>query len=418
MSADTQSSAGSSEIITAANFDDKLRGLPFFFKLLCRVAMKLQTGAVTFVLPDGRELSFHGASELDTAGVIFIRNYDFARRVIFNGDIGFFESFADGQWDTPDLAQCLYVFARNADHINQTFASAPFLGWLDRLRHFMNRNTKTGSRRNIMAHYDLGNAFYEKWLDPTMTYSSARFPAPGADLAQAQTNKYRTLAQSIHLSPGDHILEIGSGWGGFAEFAAKEADARITGLTISKAQLEFAQERIFRQGLNEKVEFRLQDYRDENGQYDKVASIEMFEAVGKQYWPTYFQKIRDCLKPGGVAGLQIITIADRFFDDYLKSPDFIQRYVFPGGMLASPSILKKQIDQANLVWRDAAEFGQDYARTLHEWSRRFFAAWDDIAAMGFDERFKKLWHFYLAYCEAGFRARTTDVMQVSIARPN
>jgi len=417
MSAEKKPRARSLEIITATNFDDKLRGLPFFFKLLCRVALKLQIGSMTFVLPDGRRLNFCGIDELENAGVIVVHNFDVAHRVIFNGDIGFFESFADGQWNTPDLAQCLYVFARNADHINATFASAPLFSWFDRVRHFMNRNTKTGSRRNIMAHYDLGNGFYEKWLDQTMTYSSARFPASSTDLAEAQTNKYRTLAQAISLSAGDHILEIGSGWGGFAEFAAKETDAKITGLTISKAQLEFAQQRIFREGLNEKVEFRLQDYRDERGQYDKIASIEMFEAVGKEYWPVYFQKIRECLKPSGVAGLQVITIADRFFDDYLKSPDFIQRYVFPGGMLASPSILKKQINQANLVWTDAAAFGQDYARTLHEWSQRFFSAWDDIAALGFDEHFKKLWQYYLAYCEAGFRAQTTDVMQLSIARP-
>ena len=404
-------------IVTRDNRDQALAGLPLLFRLATNIAQRLHYGTLILQLPDGRALKFIGVEEQQSQGVIIVRNYDFARRTLLNGDIGFFESFADGQWDTPDLAGCLYVFARNADHMKKAFESSPVIAWIEKLRHALNKNTLTGSKRNIMAHYDLGNNFYEKWLDRTMTYSSARYPSDGAALEDAQTNKYRTLAQAIDLKPGDKVLEIGCGWGGFAEFAAKEYGACVTGLTISEAQLNYAQKRIQKNQLGEKASFRLQDYRTFEGEFDKIASIEMFEAVGKEYWPAYFDKLRTSLKPGGLAGLQIITIADRLFDHYRSSPDFIQRYVFPGGMLASPAILKTQIAEANLNWREAQAFGQDYARTLNEWYGRFLNAWDDIASMGFNERFKKLWRFYLAYCEAGFRAQTTDVMQVSLARP-
>ena len=308
-------------------------------------------------------------------------------------------------------------FARNADHIQGSFRAAPVLNFINNMSHAFNRNTRAGSKRNIMAHYDLGNSFYEKWLDRTMTYSSARFPSTDADLASAQLNKYKSLADSIGLQEGERVLEIGSGWGGFAEFAAKNMGANVTGLTLSPAQLDYARKRIFEAGLAEKVEFRLQDYRDVNGAFDKIVSIEMFEAVGQQYWQTYFDKVRDVLKPGGVAGLQVITIADRFYEPYLKSTDFIQRYIFPGGMLPSPSILQDHMKQAGLSLQSVNEFGQDYARTLAQWRHDFLAAWDEIREMGFDEKFKKLWRYYLAYCEAGFKAGTTNVCQVTVGRP-
>jgi cyclopropane-fatty-acyl-phospholipid synthase len=404
-------------IVTPLNREQLLSGAPLFFNLVCRLASKIRYGALTFVLPDGRTLKFIGQEETTSEGVIIIRDYAFARRAILGGDIGFFESFADDQWDTPSVADCLYVFARNADHMQEAFSKAPIIGWIHQLKHQLNNNTKTGARRNIMAHYDLGNRFYETWLDRTMTYSSAVFPSASSDLGAAQTNKYRRLAHAIDLKPGESVLEIGSGWGGFAEFAAKEVGANVTGVTISEAQLEYASARVQREGLSDRVELRLQDYRDVGGQFDNIASIEMFEAVGKQYWPAYFNKLRDCLKPGGVAGLQIITIADRFFDTYRKSTDFIQRHVFPGGMLPSPSVLKDQVERAGLLWMQAAGYGQHYARTLSEWHRRFLAAWGEIEPMGFDNRFRKLWRFYLGYCEAGFRAATTDVLQVAARRP-
>lgn len=396
--------------------DQTLAGLPLFMRLACNLASRIKYGALRFILPDGRELKFRGAEDAGVEGVINVRNFAFARRSVLGGDIGFFESFSDGDWDSPNVTDVLYVFARNADHVREAFKATPLIAFFDRLRHDFNKNTRQGARRNIMAHYDLGNDFYEKWLDRTMTYSSARF-APGvADLSAAQTNKYKTLAQSIALKPGESILEIGSGWGGFAEYAAKEIGAKVTGLTISPSQLDYARARIFREGLADRVEFRLLDYRDATGAFDKVASIEMFEAVGREYWPAYFRKVRDLLKPGGVAGIQTITIADRFFDTYSRSTDFIKRYVFPGGMLPSPDALKHEVARAGLLWQDAAAFGQDYAITLAEWRRRFLAAWDEIVAMGFDEKFKKLWQFYLSYCEAGFKAATTDVMQIRLAR--
>ncbi|MEM9616699.1 MAG: cyclopropane-fatty-acyl-phospholipid synthase family protein [Pseudomonadota bacterium] len=390
--------------------------LPFFFRQVCNYASNIRFGVLTFVLPDGRTIEFQGDEERQSQATIVIKDFAFARRSVFGGDIGFYESYADGQWDTPDLADCLYIFARNADHMQEVFVASPLLDMLNNIRHAFNANTKSGSRRNIMAHYDLGNSFYEKWLDRSMTYSSARYPSPNDDLENAQLNKYRSLAEAIDLRPGETVLEIGSGWGGFAEFAAKNIGANVTGLTLSPSQCDYARKRIFEQGLSEKVEFRLQDYRDVNETFDKIASIEMFEAVGKQYWQTYFNKVQSALNPGGIAGLQIITIADRMFDHYLKSTDFIQRYIFPGGVLPSPSALKGNIEKAGLQFRGAIDFGEDYARTLNEWHQRFLAAWNDIKELGFDDRFKSLWRFYLAYCEAGFRAGTTNVCQIAASK--
>jgi cyclopropane-fatty-acyl-phospholipid synthase len=285
------------------------------------------------------------------------------------------------------------------------------------LRHRRRENTRTGSKRNILAHYDLGNRFYEAWLDRSMTYSSAKFDAQVADLESAQQAKYRALAEHLALKPGDHVLEIGCGWGGFAEFAARECGARVTGITISDEQLHYARERMRRAGLESQVEIRSQDYRDVQGQFDKVASIEMFEAVGEKYWPAYFAKIAAVLKPGGRAALQIITIKDELFQHYSGRVDFLQRYIFPGGMLASLERLKEETAKAGLAWRKAEAFGQSYAETLAEWARRFAGKWEDIRALGFDEKFKRLWLFYLGYCEAGFRTGRTNVVQLELTKP-
>jgi cyclopropane-fatty-acyl-phospholipid synthase len=249
-----------------------------------------------------------------------------------------------------------------------------------------------------------------------MTYSSALYERPNQPLPEAQAAKYAALARTIDLSPGKHVLEIGCGWGGFAEFAAKEVGAKVTGITISQAQYDFARKRLFEQGLSEKANIRLIDYRDVQGQYYAVASIEMFEAVGEEYWPTYFGKIREVLSPGGRAGLQIITIRDELFDRYRRHTDFIQRYVFPGGMLPSEARLRQETDAAGLAWTDVTRFGQNYADTLAEWAARFEAAWDDIKGLGFDERFRRLWRFYLSYCEAGFRTERTNVIQLGLSR--
>jgi cyclopropane-fatty-acyl-phospholipid synthase len=311
----------------------------------------------------------------------------------------------------------LEFFLGNADALQEKLTGNPVFRFVARLGHMLRRNSKSGSKRNIEYHYDLGNSFYRRWLDPTMTYSSARFAHKEQDLSSAQINKYRSLAEGIDLKPEHHLLEIGSGWGGFAEYAASEIGCRVTGITISKEQLAFARERMEKKGLGDKVDIRYQDYRDVDERFDRIASIEMFEAVGEQYWPAYFDKIRNCLKPGGKAGLQIITIADRSFAAYRRRADFIQRYIFPGGMLPSPSVLKQQVQRAGLTWAGNLEFGLDYAETLRQWRERFRAAWPDIQHQGFDERFRRMWEYYLAYCEAGFRSGNIDVTQVTLARP-
>ncbi|MEM9015045.1 MAG: cyclopropane-fatty-acyl-phospholipid synthase family protein [Pseudomonadota bacterium] len=397
--------------------DPDLAGTPFFFRRLCAIASRIHIGVLQIETPDGRILTFEGTNGDEPRARINIRDYAVARRTILGGDIGFFESYTDGQWETPDLTAVLLLVARNAAVMQEVFTGAPLFDFFNNLRHFFNRNTRSGSRKNIIAHYDLGNEFYEKWLDETMTYSAARFETTSTALNNAQTRKYETLARSIDLKPGESVLEIGSGWGGFAEFAAKEIGANVTGLTISPSQYAYAKERIQKEGLSEKVDFRLQDYRDVEDRFDKVASIEMFEAVGREYWDAYFEKVRQVLRPGGRAGMQIITIADQFFDQYAKNTDFIQRYVFPGGMLPSPTLLRSHIEKAGLEWERNDQFGLDYAETLRLWQQRFLEAWDDIRGMGFDQHFKKLWQFYLAYCEAGFKAGTINVGQVTAIRP-
>ena len=292
----------------------------------------------------------------------------------------------------------------------------PLIRFVQIVRHWFNRNTKRQARRNIYAHYDIGNAFYSAWLDPSMTYSSALFEDHTPDLAAAQNNKYRRLAEAIDLQPGQRLLEIGCGWGGFAEYAAKTFGARVVGLTISKEQRDFAQRRIQEAGLADQVEIRLQDYRDERDRYDRIASIEMIEAVGEQFWPKYFSQLRDRLLPGGLAGIQAITIQDSLFQTYRREVDFIQRYVFPGGMLPSPQILKALGERFGVPVIRERIFGQDYAKTLAIWRSNFRAAWPNLRPSGFDDRFRRLWEYYLAYCEAGFLSGNIDVRQVVFAK--
>ena len=391
------------------------RGLPLEVKLALQVAARLKIGALTVVLPDGRSLEFRGDVPGPEATLV-VNDHHFARRILRDGDIGVADGFLLGDWTSPDLAKFLELFCVNAEHVNAYLQAKPLYRAIQNVGRWMKRNTKKGSKRNIEAHYDLGNAFYEQWLDPSMTYSSALFDGASADLHQGQRRKYAALAEAAGLREGDHVLEIGCGWGGFAEFAAREFSAKVTGLTISPAQLDFAQRRIFEAGLTERVTFKLQDYRDERGSYDRVASIEMFEAVGEKWWPAFFGQLRDRLKPGGAAGVQVITIQDRFFEAYRRETDFIQRYVFPGGMLPSPSALAKAASGAGLKVAGERIFGLDYAETLALWRDRFRAAWPTIQPLGFDERFRRLWEYYLAYCEAGFRSGNIDVRQVVFAK--
>jgi cyclopropane-fatty-acyl-phospholipid synthase len=394
----------------------ELTGAPRAFRAALRLmARNWLAGSLSLVTPAGGELKLIGEKPGPAARLV-IHNYRFMRRVLAAADIGLAESYMAGEWDTPNLAALLEVLTLNLDRLQRMLRRNPAVRLVTRLRHTLHANTRAGARRNIHAHYDLGNAFYSRWLDATMTYSSARYGHPGQALEAAQTNKYRTLAAGMSLAPDHHVLEIGCGWGGFAEYAAKEVGARVTGITISQAQFEFARRRMFEQGLAERADIRLVDYRDVEGRFDRVASIEMFEAVGERYWPAYFGKIAGSLREGGQAGLQIITIRDELFDSYRRRPDFIQQHIFPGGMLPSEARLKAETDRAGLSWRAISRFPQHYADTLAEWTHRFEAAWEDIRELGFDERFRRLWRFYLSYCEAGFRTERTGVVQLTLAK--
>lgn len=391
---------------------------PRRFKWIERVLRQnWRAGAVTVALPGGKVVSLEGPEEGPRAR-LNIRDYKFIDRVMSRGLVGFGEGFMAGEWDSPDISALLLAFSRNLDRIGDVISGNPVARFMITTWHRLRPNSRAGARKNIEAHYDLGNDFYSLWLDPSMTYSSARYENGAVGLFEAQTQKYASLARLMDLQAGHHVLEIGCGWGGFAEFAAKEVGAKVTGITISPSQLEFAQARIARAGLNEKVDLRLIDYRDLEGQYDRIASIEMFEAVGEQWWPTYFGKVHDLLKPGGKAGLQIISIRDDLFKDYRKHADFIQRYIFPGGMLPSPGRLEREIEKADLEFEGVEYFSEDYGKTLLEWRKRFDATSDKVRALGFDQRFIRMWRFYLAYCEAGFRTRRTEVGQWILRRPD
>jgi cyclopropane-fatty-acyl-phospholipid synthase len=393
-----------------------LSGTPATFRTAAGMMIRnWTTGVMTFVLPDGREIRLEGAAAGPEARLL-VHDYNFMVRTMRSGTIGFGEGYMAGEWDTPDLSVLLEVLALNFAKFERVAFGNPIMALLNLVEHALRGNSRTGSKKNIHAHYDLGNAFYSRWLDASMTYSSARFAQPGEALSEAQRRKYRTLCEGMGLSPDHHVLEIGCGWGGFAEFAAREMGAKVTAITISEEQFKFASERMFRQGLSERAQIRLVDYRDVEGQFDRVASIEMFEAVGERYWRTYFDKIRESLTPNGRAGLQIITIQDELFPHYRKRPDFIQKYIFPGGMLPSEARLRAETERAGLSWAGISRFGHNYADTLAEWARRFEAAWDEITRLGFDERFRKLWRFYLSYCEAGFRTARTDVVQLNLAK--
>ena len=394
------------------NFHHIARGLPARVRMVLSASMGLERGSLKVTLPDRRRILIVGKVEGPNAELV-LNNWRLPGRAFTGGTIGVAESYMDGDWESPDVTSFLELFVVNVEAGERVAGTSSWLmATIHRIHHWLNQNTRRGSRRNISAHYDLGNAFYKQWLDPSMTYSSALFSAGAKDLEGAQAAKYRALANDLDIGPKDHVLEIGCGWGGFAELAAREIGCRITGLTISREQYEFATARIEKAGLSDKVEIKLQDYRDETGKYDRIASIEMFEAVGEKYWPVFFGKVKDCLKAGGTAGMQIITINESAYEAYRKRPDFIRRYVFPGGMLPTPAILKSLGADHGLSYLRERAFPQDYARTLAEWRNRFWASWEKIVPLGFDDRFKKLWEFYLHYCEAGFRAEYIDVRQV------
>ena len=377
----------------------------------------IEHGSLEVRLPDGGTACFGPASSGQRSAVLELGQWSVFDQVLERGDVGFAEAWIDGGWHSPDLTALLTLLAEN----RQALSRAVYGHWWGllsaRLRHLLNANTRAGARRNIMAHYDLGNDFYRQWLDPTMSYSSALYSTDAPrSMASAQLAKYRRILHRLDARPGQRVLEIGCGWGAFAETAAREAGLEVVGLTLSPAQQQFARRRMLAAGVGEQVQIELRDYRDLLGeQFDHIVSIEMFEAVGERWWPTYFKSLQQMLAPSGRAVVQSITIADELFARYRRGTDFIQQHVFPGGMLPSPSVFKQQAARAGLVVGDAFAFGRDYSRTLAEWSANFEQQWPAIETQGFDERFRRLWRFYLAYCQAGFNSGATDVMQFELA---
>lgn len=394
--------------------------LPTSARILSALLSRLAHGQLQIELPDGKTLTFGKTKEADASDFAVLKIHDnrMFRRVLRHGSMGFAEAYMDNQWSSPNVGNLLTLLNRNMSAISQTIDRHKITNWLNRMVHLLRPNTREGSKRNIHAHYDLGNEFYSLWLDASMTYSSALFRESQQSLRDAQTEKYRALAESSNIGPDDHVLEIGCGWGGFAEFAASEIGCKVTGITISQEQLNYAQNRIARAGLSDKVNFEFRDYRDVTESYDRIVSIEMFEAVGESYWTTYFEQVKKLLKPGGRAGLQIITIANERFASYRKKADFIQRYIFPGGMLPSPDGLDIEFEKAGLNLVQREDFALDYARTLAEWHTKFLDVWPEVKALGFDEKFKQMWRYYLAYCEAGFRTGSIDVSHFTVQHAN
>ena len=376
-------------------------------RLVFALLEKIRGGLLEIRLPDGSRFLF---GEGEPGVTLQVNDEAVFARVLAKGDIGLAEAYLDGEWDSPDVTALLTLLARNRDAVRD----AVYGSWRQllaaRLRHWFNRNSRAGSKRNIMAHYDLGNDFYRLWLDPGMSYSSALFDGNQEQpLQAAQDAKYRRILGRLAAEPGQSVLEIGCGWGGFAEMATR-AGLAVTGLTLSPAQLAWAQQRV------PSADLRLQDYRDTKESFDHVVSIEMFEAVGERWWPAYFRTVANALKPEGRAVIQSITIRDDLFAAYRQGTDFIQQYIFPGGMLPSRTAFRAQAARQGLVVRDEFAFGGDYARTLALWRDAFDARWPQIAALGFDEPFRRLWQLYLSYCEAGFLAGNVDVVQFELAR--
>jgi cyclopropane-fatty-acyl-phospholipid synthase len=394
---------------------DATQSVPRAARLCLKLLERLASGSLSLADPAGG-VRVYGQGH--PQATIRIHRWDVFEAILKRGDIGFAQAWIDGHWTTDSLAELLGLMVANRQVLERAVYGTWYGQIVDRIRHLLNRNTRSGSRRNIHAHYDLGNDFYGLWLDETMTYSSALFEGNGQrSLAAAQRAKNDRLLREIAVAPGGRVLEIGCGWGGFAETAAR-AGLEIHGLTLSTEQLAYANSRLQRAGLATHGRLRLQDYRDEQGRYDAIVSVEMFEAVGEAYWPAYFDTLRRCLKPGGRAAIQTITIADAYFERYRRGTDFIQQYVFPGGMLPSPSRFEALARAAGLEVVNRLAFGKDYARTLALWREVFMSKLPAVREQGFDQRFVRTWEFYLAYCEAAFRHDSTDVYQYTLQLPS
>ncbi len=375
-----------------------------------------QSGALSVQFPNGRTKTLGDPQSGVHARLIF-NNFSVLQRSMRRGTVGFAASYIKGDIDSPDLTKLFLFFLRNLENFSNPASALFHRATKDLTFHLKNANSRVGSKKNIAEHYDLGNDFYDQWLDPSMTYSSAIFEPETLSLEQAQIAKYHQIAQMADVKPGDKVLEIGCGWGGLAEVLARDYNANIHGITLSKEQLHFARNRVKKAGLQEKASLVFEDYRDTEGQFDRVCSIEMIEAVGEEHWPRYFSTLFNRLKPGGTAAVQAITIDEAHFDSYRAGPDFIQRYIFPGGMLMTKSAMREQGEKAGLVMENVKNFGHSYAQTLSLWRQKFLDRWHTIAPLGYDEAFKRKWQYYLSYCEAGFSEDFIDVGIYQYRRP-
>ena len=390
------------------------RKRPVFWEaLLDKWLSRIEAGELRAVFPSNFQKVYSGGQVGPTAD-IQINSWKLVPRLLLSGDMGLAESFLSGEWETSNLTQLILLGDINERALGNAVTPSKFINLIEKLRHQRRDNSKRGSRRNIAAHYDLGNEFYSHWLDNSMSYSSALFTDFGEELEVGQNRKYQRLAKALKLKEGDQVLEIGCGWGGFAEIAAKEYKCNVVGITLSNEQAKFAQRRMQENQLSNLVDIRIEDYRDVQGSFDKIVSIEMFEAVGEEHWRNYFETIKTRLKPGGLAGIQSITIANEFFETYKRRPDFIQKYIFPGGILPSEDKLNNAVSSAGLKILDDYYFGKSYAETLRRWQSTFEQKWDDIKNLGFDEKFQKMWRYYLSYCEAGFETGHINVGQFLI----
>ncbi len=381
--------------------------------LVATLLRRIRHGKMTVIMPSGRRVA-HAGAEAGPETTLVLHNLRALRRVMAGGASGFAEGYMAGDWSSPNLPLLVELLALNADQLGRLDSGSVLGRLLRRMTHRGNRNTHDGSRRNIAFHYDLGNDFYERWLDSGMQYSSAIRREGDESLEAAQLHKLDRINDLLALSGGQSVLEIGCGWGAVSERLAG-GGADVTAVTLSAEQLAYAKARLASAGLA--ADLRLQDYRDVDGRFDRIVSIEMIEAVGEEYWPAYFQTLRDRLKPGGRAVIQAILIAEDRFDEYRRNPDFIQTYIFPGGMLLTRNAMRKEAEAAGLVLSHEELHGQSYAWTLAEWRSRFHAAWSAIEPMGFDARFRRMWDYYLAYCEGGFRAGMIDVGLYVLERP-
>ena len=385
----------------------------FWDKIFLKGIKKFPYGSLQIEWSDGKSQKIDAIHKGPNAKLKIVDS-NVVREIIQGGSIKFAELYISKRIITNNLTNLMHYCALNNDQAEETFKITIFRYLYNKYLHFKNKNTKIQAKKNISHHYDLGNQFYKYWLDKSMTYSSAIFNGKNDNLELAQNNKYQKLADLSSIKKGDNILEIGCGWGGFSEFLAENYDCQITALTISREQFKFTTERMEKANLTSKVKVVFCDYRNIKGQFDKVLSIEMFEAVGREYWKTFFEKIKTILKPNGNVGLQLITIDDKIYNVYKNNPDFIQKYIFPGGMLPSLEVLKNIIENTSFRINSINSYSNDYAKTLNIWNKEFNRNWTKIEKLGFDERFKLLWNYYLSYCEGGFLSKNIDLKQINL----